>query len=213
MKKVKLEWHKLTIPQKIQRGREIVARLTGNTSFSTPIPSLSIIIASINALEIAHENAFDGGRSLKALMHAKEKILDDQIAQLEAYVEAVSAGDEQKIMSAGLLARKISSHGRRSASVKCGVNPDEVIVTAALTTDSRSIMHEFHYCKDPMPSESMHNEPNANSWLPLDISSKATLVVSHMPLGIRLWFRERAILTRGRKTEWHVLGSIVLPQI
>lgn len=213
MKKPKLEWHKLTVPQKIQRAREIVAHLTGNANFGTPVPTIAVLVAAINALETAFENASDGGHTLKATMYAKEKILDDLMAQLEAYVASASAGDEQKILSSGLQPKDISSHGKRPVKVVAGKNPGEVFLTADAVPRGSIAYHEFQRCFDPIPSETVRNAANANPWLPIDVISKATLLVENMPASIRLWFRERAIFTKGRKSEWHILGSIVLPPV
>lgn len=89
-------------PELIQKARQIVISMTGNTNFTTPSPTLANITSAANAAEAAYEAALDGGHTLKVIAHAKEKILRNALVLLAAYVESASQGDEVKILSSGM---------------------------------------------------------------------------------------------------------------
>ena len=54
MAKVKLNFRRLSVPEKIAKARQIINALTGNTNFSNPTPPLATITASVNALDGAY---------------------------------------------------------------------------------------------------------------------------------------------------------------
>jgi hypothetical protein len=53
MAQIKLNFSRLSIPEKIARARQIVTAMTGNARFSTPQPPLAAITTATNELEQA----------------------------------------------------------------------------------------------------------------------------------------------------------------
>jgi hypothetical protein len=208
MKKPKLNLRNLPIPEKIQKSREVVIRLTGNTNYPSPNPALTVLSAAITALETAHEAAADGGKSLKSTMHAKEKILDDLMSQLGEYIANASAGDEQKILSSGLGVKTGTLHSKRIASAVAGKNPGEVICTAEAIAKGINATHEWQYCKDPIPPDAQ--AALLNPWIAADITTTSKVTIKNLQAGIKMWFRHRMILTKGQKEPWSVLGSVFI---
>ena len=104
--KVALNMTKLSVPDKINRARFIVNCLTGNSNFTTPNPTLSTIVQAINNLEVAWNNAADGGKTKTALMHDAENALMNLMSRLAHYVEDTAANDENKIHSSGMDIKK-----------------------------------------------------------------------------------------------------------
>ena len=212
MKKPQLDFSKLNIPGKIQKAREIVIKLTGNANFPSPNPTLPVLTAAINALEIAYEAADDGGKTLKSVMKAKEKILIDYIIMLEGYITSASGGDEQKIQSAGFGVRKTTSHGKRKASIKATKNPGEVILTAEIENGKSIAAFDWQKRKDnPLVSSDSQNEAE-EEWEDIDITSAATIKVSDLMVGENYWFRYRLILRKNMKEPWIVLGRFLVPK-
>ena len=213
MKKPQLDFSKLNIPGKIQKAREIVIKLTGNANFPTPSPTLPSITNATNALEVAFEAADDGGKTLKSVMKAKEKILVDLMIMLEGYITSASGGDEQKIQSAGFGVRKTTSHGKRKASIKATKNPGEVILTAEI--ESNKSIAAFDWQKridsDPVVSSDSHNVADEN-WEDIDVTTAATVKVSNLIVGENYWFRYRLILRKNMKDPWIVLGRFMVPK-
>jgi hypothetical protein len=210
MKKPKLNFYRLGIALKIQKAKEVVNRMTGNANFTTPNPALAVLTAAINALEAAYEAAADGGKTLTATMHAKEAILDGLMAQLEDYISSVSAGDILKIQSSGFEVRDVSLRGKRKASVVSGENPGEVVCTAEAPAKGVKAMHEYQFCNDPIPADTQ--SALTNPWLAAEISSLSMVTVSNLTGGAKLWFRHRHILTKGQKSPWKILGSVIVPK-
>jgi hypothetical protein len=210
MKKPKLGFRNLSIPEKIQKSREVVTHLTGNVNFTTPNPTLAVVTTAINALETAHELAADGGKALKSAMRAKEKVLVDLMVQLQEYVANASGGDEQKILSAGLGVKTTTSRQKKGVSVIAGLNPGEIICTAASPVKGIKAIHEFQSCIDPIPVDVKVD--SVNQWVNAEISSKATVTISNLPLGIKIWIRHRLILSKGQKEPWVVIGSAIVPK-
>ncbi|HKR05278.1 MAG TPA: fibronectin type III domain-containing protein [Bacteroidia bacterium] len=90
----------------IEKARFILAKMTGNVTFPTPIPTLIVLVALIDALSLAYENALGGGKVQKALMRLALKDLLDALKTMSGYVQSVSAGDETKILSSGFDVRR-----------------------------------------------------------------------------------------------------------
>jgi len=206
MKKVKMDISKLDPPKKIQKGKEIVAKMTGNKNFPTPNPDLKTVSICINDFEISYENALDGGHTLKQLMYSKEKQFDLIIVQLAGYVESVAAGDEQKILSSGFEVRKFTPHSIQTDVVKAGNLPGEVIVKAMLAPDDKNILHEWQYCIDVLPADN-----TVAGWIGLKPTTKANITISNLVSGSKVWVRHLAILSKAKETAWHLLGSVIVP--
>src|SRR6187397_2571501 len=85
----------------IEKARKILAAMTGNVSFPTPIPTLIVLEGLIDALSAAYENAINGGKTQKALMRIALKDLMAALKTMLGYVQSVSSGDETMILSSG----------------------------------------------------------------------------------------------------------------
>jgi hypothetical protein len=101
-KNVSLKLARMSVSNKVEFARAIVAAMTGNLKFPTPTPTLSAISAAATNLENAITAAMDGGKSKTAAMRVKEKLLDDLLTQLGKYVDAIANGDESIILSSGM---------------------------------------------------------------------------------------------------------------
>ncbi|MCX7084876.1 MAG: hypothetical protein NTY69_04980 [Methylococcales bacterium] len=99
--KVLLTFILLSIPVKIAFYRNVLLKMTGNPSFTTPDINLTLVKIAVDELEAAELAAADGGKAATALMHDKEAIADSMYRILAAYVERVSLGVAALILSAG----------------------------------------------------------------------------------------------------------------
>lgn len=203
MRRPQLNFTKLAISLKIQKAREIVQKLTGNPDFPTVNPTLAVLTAAINALETAFEAAADGGKTLKAKMHAKEKILVDLMVLLEESVGTISGGDEQKILSTGFGVKKTGVHGKRKVQIVATKNPGEVILTADTAADKPIGAYEWQ--------SSLDDNSDTRIWVAVDITTKATKKISGLTVGANYWFRYRTIHAKDTKSPWIVLGMFLVP--
>ena len=112
MGKVKLGLKGMPIPDKIALATRIVAAMTGNPNFATPNPALADITAKTTALQTSYNDALTKRQEAKAatdLQADDEKEFDRSLMLESLYVENESAGDDQKISSAGMNIRNIAA--------------------------------------------------------------------------------------------------------
>lgn len=105
MAQIKLNFSRLSIPEKIARARRIVLSMTGNAHFPTPQPALAAITAAATALEQAGSDATIARQEAKTkttIQNAKEDVLNKLVSQAAGYVTAIAGGDEQIIQSVSL---------------------------------------------------------------------------------------------------------------
>ena len=93
MAKVKLNFRRLSVPEKIAKARQIITALTGNASFPNPNPPLETITAGINALDGAYATTQSRKQAVKTAVAdqtTKEDALDQLISKCGSYVESVA---------------------------------------------------------------------------------------------------------------------------
>jgi len=84
--RVALNMSQLSVPDKINKATAIVAGISSNAGvFTSPTPALNTVNAAILALQIAWNNAQDGGKTKKAIMHDKETKLMKLVTDLSHY--------------------------------------------------------------------------------------------------------------------------------
>lgn len=184
----KLGWSRLSIPNKIQKGRQIITAMTGNSHFTTPNPSLADIQAAIDVLETAYQDASDGGKSLKAIMYEKEDILDELIAKLISYVDHQAQGDALVIRSASM---DVQTTGQPIGE------PERVINLRAINvSNSGEISLNWRPVRGAKAYEIQSSE-DSNQWVHVANSTKASMKLKGQPMTTYLWYRVCAIGSAG----------------
>src|SRR3954447_2168773 len=99
---------KLTVGGQVQLARTMVTKMTGNSNFTTPSPTLTALTTAADALEAAN-NAAVAARSTAKLatttQEDKQAILLGLLNLEISYVQNITGGDKTKIESAGLSVR------------------------------------------------------------------------------------------------------------
>ena len=104
---VKLALSGLSPAALVERARAIIAALTGNADFTTPVPSLAAVAAAADAVEAADTAVLNNGGKQDYLARSlRAQELRDMLLLLGAYVQVTSGGDPEKILSAGYPYRK-----------------------------------------------------------------------------------------------------------
>jgi hypothetical protein len=199
---VVLKQSRLSIPEKVEKGRFIITSMTGNANFPVPIPDLTIIAGQINDLETASIAAAGGDVDETANMHAKEHLLDLSLKSLSAYVESIANANpvnaEAITLSAGM---EVKSGGTRASvdfEVEPTGNPGEVRLS---TKSSPRATFIFQMTTDPV---------NENSWIPIGQSTRAKMVKGGLLSGVRYYFRVAMIDKNGQNPWSDVKNTIVL---
>src|SRR5260370_32152199 len=105
MAKVKLNFRRLSVPEKLAKARQIITALTGNPKFTNPVPPLATLTAGANDLESAYTTAQankQAWRNAVDVQTAKADALDQLFSQCGKYVEPAAGPDESVISSAGM---------------------------------------------------------------------------------------------------------------
>lgn len=195
MAKVKLNLKGLSITEKIAKGRQIVAALTGNPSFPNPQPALDAVTTALDELEASNADLQASRQSTTAktsINHQKEDAVEAILRQLAGFVESVSGDDEPKILSAGMSVR--------SAATPTHVH--EVPAALGLTGGDHEGQLDAHWdtvkgAKSYVIQQS--TEPtNAASWVHAAVSPKSSATISGLVSGTRYWFRVAAVMSGGQ---------------
>lgn len=78
-----------------------ITGLTGNASFPTPAPTLTVVSTALAAFQAALADAANGGTELTAIKNGKRAELVSLMRQLASYVTVTAAGDLTKLLSSG----------------------------------------------------------------------------------------------------------------
>jgi len=92
MAKVKLNFRRLSVPEKIAKARQIVTALTGNNNFPNPSPPLATITAGVKRTSIgAYTTTQSRKQAVKTAVTdqtTKEDALIQLMSQCASYVRA-----------------------------------------------------------------------------------------------------------------------------
>jgi hypothetical protein len=194
MAKPKLSLHTKSPLEKVQKTEDIVSALTGNASFSTPIPSLATLTAKADALSAkvsAREAAKMALDEALSGLNTAEAQLDADLMSLMAYVESASGGDEAKILSAGFeIKGKAAPIGAmpQVEGLDSSIGDAEGRIILRWKSVKGAKTYEIQTCPDPI---------TAAGWKAAGLSTKASLILDGLPTGGRCWFRVRAIGSAG----------------
>lgn len=195
MAKVRLSLGRLTIPQKIQKIRQIITAMTGNANFSAPSPTLASITTLVNDLETKFNSAQTSRVTAKQLTDSQdvsEKALDAAITLLVAYVENASGGVATKIESAAMDLRADAAPvgalpAPQNLSVTAGDNDGE------LDPDWDSVRGASSYV-----IQRSADPPTASSWQMIMTVNPSKATVSGLTSGTKYWFRVAAVGAAGQ---------------
>jgi len=195
MGKVRLGLKKMPILDKIALATRIVTAMTGNPNFATPNPALADITAKTTALRTSYNAALSKRAQAKAatdLQDADEKELDLKLTQASLYVENVSAGNDGKILSAGMnLRHNIVRIGELSVPknllAKAGGGDGEIDLNWKPVFGAKSYLIQ------------MTTDPNVpDSWAFKRNSTESFTVILGLTSGTKYWFRVAAMGAAGQ---------------
>ena len=207
MKKVKFTLDKLSDAQAIQQCTNIKTAMTGNATFATPTPTLTAfgtLITTAQTKLTASDNAATASKQATADKDTALDALRAAASQLATYVELTAAGDESKIMSAGM--------DVRAARVPAGV-PDMVSNLSITSGDNAGELdlqwdpvqgvksYEIQTSPEPVTATSWSNQPSV---------TKSKTAVTGLTSGARMWVRVRAVNPAGQGA-WSEIATKIVP--
>ncbi len=196
MARIKLSLNRLSLSEKIAKARQIVASITGNSSFPTPSPALVLVTTAIDEAETAGAEAQQARQTAKektSVQNQKEDALVKIITKLAAYVESVAGDDEQIILSAGMDTRE-----RGIVSTESTTQPLALSVSAGDHDGELDLSWDKVAGAKSYVIEKSGDPPTATGWIHAGVSTKSTFTVSGLTSGTRYWFRVAAVNTNGQ---------------
>jgi predicted phage tail protein len=204
---IKLNFGRLSVPEKVALTRRVVTRMTGNAHFISPQPSLSAITAAADALEQAESEAQIARQEAKAkttTRNNKEDDLNRLMTQAAGYVTAISGGDEETIQSAGMDVR--AAPGTSTAPSQ----PPALGATAGDHDGTMDLSWDPVVDANSYVIEISPDPVTATSWRHQGISTKSTFTVMGLTSGARVWFRVAAVNASGQ-SPWSDPATKIVP--
>jgi hypothetical protein len=195
MAKIKLSLNKLSITELLQKANNIKTALTGNASFATPIPALTVLTTAITALGTAN-NTYESGQVVqKQNLTNRDSAADGLIAvltQLASYVEAQSGGDPAKIQSAGMDVRATASPSTIPTQVA------NLFVTAADNDGELDAQWDRADGAKSYEIQSSVDPITPTSWVSRASVTRSRVTLNSFTSGQRIWVRVRAVGAAGQ---------------
>jgi len=193
MRKVKvlLDFTRLSNAEKVEFGRNVVTKMTGNPSFTSPDIPLAQITTMCNTLEAAFNAAQGGGSQQKSALKAASIQWDTLMYKEADYVNRIADGNGTMMLSAGFY----TTHQPMPAlhpefRVEHGNLSGEVVGTHKAERGRSAWV--WQYCEDPIPEE--------DSWTHAGVSLKASFVYTKLEPGKKYWFRVALVTSTGQGT-------------
>lgn len=207
MARIRLNLKKLSVTDKIAKGRQIVTAMTNNASFPNPNPSLPDVTAALDGLTQAFaqvQAARSEVTTRVATQDNAEAKVDQALTQLASYVESIAGRDETLISSAGMETKASPSAPTmpsvpQALSANAGEHEGEINLVWKAVLNARSYTIEASI--DPATPA---------SWTHAGIATSASKVIANLTSGKRYWFRVAAV-GAGGQSGWSEQATKVVP--
>lgn len=207
MSKIKLNLRNLSVPEKVGKGRQIVAAMTSNSSFANPHPPLPDIATSLTTLEETYKSHQAVKADVKTKASAQddaERQVDRALTQLAAYVESIAGDDETIITSAGMETKGFRSPpsvlpAPAALSASTGDHDGEIDLSWKKVDGARSYIIQFS--ADP---------PTSESWTHGEIATTSSKTIQNLTSGKKYWFRVAAVGSLGQ-SGWSEPATRIAP--
>ncbi|HTQ46927.1 MAG TPA: hypothetical protein VMI75_29435 [Polyangiaceae bacterium] len=170
----------------------MLAALTNNANFTTPVPALSAVAAALAALQSAESQALSRLKGAVVARNDKKAALVALLQQLRSYIQTTADADPENsaaiIKSSGLPVKKVPVHKPRVFTVKPGAVSGSVELVTA--TAARRASYLWGYSID-----------GGKTWIEVGPTLQAKTTVSGLPVGTSVQFRYRGVTKTGG-TDW-----------
>ncbi|MFZ1687315.1 MAG: fibronectin type III domain-containing protein [Flavobacteriales bacterium] len=176
----------------VGKADHVVASMTSNVNFTTPIPALATVTTSRDALVLAIANAENRGRAEIDIRDAAADELRALLAALVRYVNVEAAGDVDKAVSSGFeLVKTPQSVAELSAPLDVEVSGKNIEGTLRLKwkpVEGARMYNMYVNTSDPTKPE---------AWRLVAVSSVSRKTIKDLPPGAFCSFRVTALGTAG----------------
>jgi len=147
MNKVLLNFSKYTDGGFESKAGTILASMTDNDFFPTPVPALTVLADALEGYSQWLADADSGNRSDIAIKNTRRLALEAVLRQLANYINYTAAGDRSKLLTTGFDVSKerepITITKPENMRVVNGKNSGELIASVKRVKGAVSYMHEY----------------------------------------------------------------------
>jgi hypothetical protein len=180
------------VPALIPYAQSVVAAMTNNPHFPTPLPPLADVSAAIAALQSAETAALSRLKGTIVVRNDKKTALVTLMQELRNFVQKTADADQENgaaiIQSSGFPVRKAPARKPRTFAAKPGAVSGSVVVTAA--TAARRASYEWQYSTD-----------GGKTWIEAAPSLRSKTTISGLPVAVSVQIRYRAV-TKAGPSDW-----------
>lgn len=206
MARIRLNLRRLSVTDKIAKGRQIVTAMTNNASFPSPNPPLTDITSLLDELAQAYALVQAAKSEITTRVVNQDNTsgrLDQALTQLAGYVESVAGRNDALITSAGMETKAARSTSTlpgipQALSASAGEHDGEINLSWKAVSNARSYMIEANL------------DPATGSWTQVGVATSASKVVANLTSGKRYWFRVAAV-SAGGQSGWSEHATKVVP--
>ena len=207
MARIRLNLKKMSVTDKIAKGRQIVTAMTNNPSFPNPTPAVADVVAALDDLE----KTFALVKSAKSEVTTRvgtqeiaEAKVNQVLNQLAGYVESIAGTNDTLITSAGMETKAPPSAPTppnipQALAATAGEHEGEMLLVWKPVSNARSYTIEFSL--DPATT---------TSWTHAGIAASASKTINNLKSGTRYWFRVAAIGAAGQ-SGWSEHATKIAP--
>lgn len=176
------------VPAIITYTQAVLAAMTNNPNFPTPLPALSAVSAALTALQSAESQALSRIKGAVVVRNDKKAALVSLLQALRAYIQTTADADPENsaaiIKSSGLPVKKVAVHKPRVFTIKPGAMSGSVEMVAA--SAARRASYLWGYSID-----------GGKTWTEVGPTLQAKTTVSGLPVGTTAQFRYRGVTKTG----------------
>ena len=188
------------VPLLVIRARSIVERMTDNSWFPSPSPSLAVVQVAIDDLFEAETKTLTGVVGSTTARDHKRTVLVSRLQQLAAHVEAIATANPEHagsiVESASMYLKKPGGRARNVFTAKPGRVSGEVEVFAPRMGDRAS--YEFQYSVD-----------GGVTWETLRTGTKARATIKGLKPGSTVLIRH-CVIDKGVAGDWSDVIAILV---
>jgi hypothetical protein len=189
---VVLKLPRYQVPLLLVQARGIVGRMTGNSWFPSPLPSLAVVQQAIDDLSEAETRTLSRAPDAVAARNEKRRDLVALLQYLVAYVQAIATANPEHAASiaesAGMYLKKLGGRGPQVFAAEDGDHSGEVKVYFPKAGDRAA--YEVQYSLD-----------GGVTWIDHGTFNRASATIPSLKPGTTVHIRYRTIV-KGVTSDW-----------
>jgi hypothetical protein len=200
--RIVLDFIRIPISQKVETGRSVKSKMTGNPKFATPDVSMEELETTTDLLETRSVAALSGGKEATALMHQTEEYWNDIMRKQARYVDRIADGDSAVILSAGFnLAKQPAPAVRPEFSVELSDKSGSVILRRQAVESAKSYI--WQHCTGEIPVTD-------SDWTTATVTSQASTELNGLIPLTKYWFKVAAVTPTGTSAYTAPIMQVVI---